>query len=96
MEGQPKPAELVHELERALSDSKCSTDELKEVLVLFEMAYRELSGKSGVEVKETYTRQDLAEKLSQVKTALTEPRDGYDSGKVFVELETARRKLNAN
>jgi hypothetical protein len=65
----------------------------KGILVLFEMAYRELTGENGVVTKEIYTHQDVSAKLSQLKSALENPRSGYDANKVFVELEAARRKL---
>jgi hypothetical protein len=86
--------QAVIELEHMLEEHAAVSCDPKEVLLLLEVSYRELSGKDDVKVKESYGVQDISDKLSLIKSALANPREGYDPEKAFIPLETARRKMS--
>jgi hypothetical protein len=86
--------QTVIDLQHTLAESGIGNCNPKEMLILLEVSYRELSGKTAVEVKDTYTVQDVSDKLSLILSSLENPREGYDPEKAFIPLETARRRLN--
>jgi hypothetical protein len=87
--------QTVSELETILAETDSSVCDPKGILILLEMTYREVSGKEAAEVKDAYTKEDIADKLALIKSALENPLAGYDLEKAFIPLETARRKLTA-